>query len=85
MSIELHPWEGRRRRNSCLRRRCTLSRCAGSPYDNGLIQRVVVTVNFDWIINTDVPAYSDTLGTWPKCHCKQMAIYCVTVTECILQ
>ena len=26
---------------------------------------------------TEVPAYSDTLGTWKKCHCKQI----VTVTR----
>ena len=28
---------------------------------------------------TDLPAYNDTLGTRPKCHCKQMASYCITV------
>ena len=28
------------------------------------------------IVDTDLPAYSDTLGTWGKCHCKQI----VTVT-----
>ena len=22
--------------------------------------------------HTDLPAYSDTLGTWGKCHCKQI-------------
>ena len=27
--------------------------------------------------NTDFPAYSDTLGTWEKCHCNQI----VTVTR----
>ena len=26
---------------------------------------------------TEVPAYSDTLGTWEKCHCNQI----VTVTR----
>ena len=25
--------------------------------------------------STDVPAYSDTLRTWEKCHCKQMSLY----------
>ena len=34
---------------------------ATTPYDNG---------------NTDFPPYSDTLGTWEKCHCNQI----VTVT-----
>ena len=29
------------------------------------------------IFGTEVPAYSDTLGTWEKCHCKQI----VTVTR----
>ena len=24
------------------------------------------------IVDTDLPAYSDTLGTWGKCHCKQI-------------
>ena len=28
-------------------------------------------------ICTEVPAYSDTLGTWEKCHCNQI----VTVTR----
>ena len=23
-------------------------------------------------LNTEVPAYSDTLGTWEKCHCNQI-------------
>ena len=27
--------------------------------------------------NTDLPAYSDTFGTWEKCHCKQI----VTVSK----
>ena len=31
-------------------------------------------------ITTDVLAYSDTLGNSEKCHCNQMASYCVTVT-----
>ena len=29
------------------------------------------------ISNTDLPAYSDTLGTWRKCHCNQI----VTVSK----
>ena len=24
--------------------------------------------------HTDFPAYSDTLGTWEKCHCKQVSL-----------
>ena len=32
------------------------------------------------ILATEVPAYSDTLGTWEKCHCNQI----VTVTRGIL-
>ena len=30
--------------------------------------------------NTGLPAYSDSVGTAKKCHCKQGASYCVTVT-----
>ena len=28
-------------------------------------------MNYTLYISTEVPAYSDTLGTWEKCHCNQ--------------
>ena len=29
-------------------------------------------------LSTDTPTYSDSIGTRPKCHCGQTALYCVT-------
>ena len=31
--------------------------------------------------DTGLPAYSDSVGTAKKCHCKRGASYCVTVSE----
>ena len=39
--------------------------------------RKIDDVQFQDLSDTEVPAYSDTLGTWEKCHCNQI----VTVTR----
>ena len=49
----------------------------GLSYGSGEARNIIR----GYIIDTGLPAYSDSAGTLKKCHCKRGASYCVTVSK----
>ena len=57
--------------------RDVLQKCGESNIDHKMDKRISVRITNTVFHNSDYtedPAYSDTLGTWQKCHCNQRYI-----------